>query len=180
LTLYAPRFIIQQLNIENLSRASINGNRDLTILEQIEKDPDTSQANLANQLGVAVGTVNWHLKRLIEKGYVKVRRIKRRKLRYIITPEGLSLRAKLLINYIHSSFDLYRLVRERSLKAIDEIKSQGYPSIQFIGEGEVAEVCRLTCLEQGVKITEDNNAPIFKINGLKIFIIQEDQKVNNG
>ena len=45
---------------------------DLTILENIEKEPDTTQASLAERLGVAVGTINWHLKRLIEKGYVKV------------------------------------------------------------------------------------------------------------
>ena len=44
---------------------------DLTILDHIEKEPDTTQASLAERLGVAVGTINWHLKRLIEKGYVK-------------------------------------------------------------------------------------------------------------
>ena len=41
----------------------------------------------ATQLGIAVGTVNWHLKRLISGGcYVKVMRAERRKLRYLITP----------------------------------------------------------------------------------------------
>jgi DNA-binding MarR family transcriptional regulator len=72
--------------------------RDLVILDHIEQDPDASQANLAAQLGVAVGTINWHIKRLIDKGYVKVRRVERRKLRYIITPEGLALRARLTID----------------------------------------------------------------------------------
>jgi predicted transcriptional regulator len=65
---------------------SSDHNSDLVILEQIEKDPDATQANLAAQLGVAVATINWHLKRLIAKGYVKARRVGRRKLRYIITP----------------------------------------------------------------------------------------------
>ena len=67
--------------------------RELILLEQIEHDPDVTQATLAAQLGVAVGTVNWHLKRLVSKGYVKVKRAQRRKLRYIITPEGIALRA---------------------------------------------------------------------------------------
>jgi predicted transcriptional regulator len=46
-------------------------NRELILLEQIERDPDITQASMATQLGVAVGTVNWHVKRLIAKGYVK-------------------------------------------------------------------------------------------------------------
>ena len=69
--------------------------RELSLLEQIESDPDVNQSALATQLGVAVGTVNWHLKRLIAKGAVKVSRAERKKLRYIITPEGLALRARL-------------------------------------------------------------------------------------
>ena len=74
--------------------------RELNLLEQIESDPDITQATLADRLDVAVGTVNWHLKRLVSKGYVKVKRAQRRKLRYIITPEGLALRARLTVNYI--------------------------------------------------------------------------------
>lgn len=65
-------------------------NREMVLLEKIEYDPDITQANLAAQLGVAVGTVNWHLKRFVTKGYVKVNRAQRRKLRYIITPEGIA------------------------------------------------------------------------------------------
>ena len=86
--------------------------RDLILLEHIEQNPDATQASLAAQVGVAVGTVNWHLKRLVAKGYVKVRHVERRKLRYIITPDGITLRANLTVDYIQNSFRLYRLVRE--------------------------------------------------------------------
>jgi len=65
--------------------------RELALLEHIESNPDVTQASLATQLGVAVGTVNWHIKRLIEKGYIKIKRAERKKLRYIITPEGIAL-----------------------------------------------------------------------------------------
>ncbi len=154
-------------------------NRDLDILEHIENDPETTQATIAARLGVAVGTVNWHLKRLIEKGYVKVRRIERRKLRYIITPQGVAHRANLLVDYIQTSFDMYRLVRQRSLYAIQNIKEQGYTRIFLEGSGDVAEICRLTCLEQGLQISEEKNYPIFRIEGLKIFIIMEDSENGN-
>ena len=89
-----------------MSYPSTSG-RDLVILEQIEQDPDTTQAALASSLEVAVGTVNWHLKRLIEKGYVKVSRLERKKLKYIITPEGIALRARLTVDFTQNSFNLY-------------------------------------------------------------------------
>jgi DNA-binding MarR family transcriptional regulator len=145
-------------------------NPDLPILEQIEQEPDASQATLAARLDVAVGTINWHLKRLIAKGYVKVHRLERKKLRYIITPEGISQRAKLTLDYINHQFSLYRLIRQRMLEAIKEVQSRGLQQVRIIGDGDVAEVCRLTCLEQGITITDDLKVPALVVRGLKIFI----------
>ncbi|BCY16236.1 hypothetical protein hrd7_00850 [Leptolinea sp. HRD-7] len=144
--------------------------RDLILLEHIEQNPDATQASLAAQVGVAVGTVNWHLKRLVAKGYVKVRHVERRKLRYIITPDGIALRANLTVDYIQSSFRLYRLVRERMEAALKQVREAGFDRIILMGDGDVADVCRLTCAEQGVEIVKDGHNPQLNINGLKIFI----------
>lgn len=149
-------------------------NSDLTILEYIEKEPDTTQASLAKRLGVAVGTINWHLKRLIEKGYIKVKRAERKKLRYIITPEGISLRAKLLIDFIQSSMEVYRLVRGRSKKAIVDLQQEGWNQVRIEGDGEIAEILKLTCLEHGLLINNNGNYPKLKVIGLKIFTEKED------
>jgi DNA-binding MarR family transcriptional regulator len=128
--------------------------RDLSLLEEIQQDPDTTQATLATRLGVAVGTVNWHLKRLIAKGYVKVKRAERRKLRYIITPEGLALRARLTVAYVEQSMSLYRRTRLQSRELLSKVMDRGYRQVQIVGQGELADVCRLTCLESGLKVLD--------------------------
>jgi DNA-binding MarR family transcriptional regulator len=166
-------FIIQLLNIETIETPYKGTAADLTILEQIEKEPDTTQATLAETVGVAVGTINWHLKRLVAKGYVKVKRAERKKLKYIITPEGIALRARLLVDYIQSSMEMYRLVRDRSLKAIKSIKKKGIDTIRLEGDGEVAEILRLTCHEQGIHISDDHPQTTLRVTGLKIFIEDE-------
>ncbi len=161
-----------------MAELSNESTRDLVILEKIEQDPDATQASLAAQLGVAVGTINWHLKRLVAKGYVKVRRVERRKLRYIITPEGLALRARLTLDYIQNSFHLYRLVRSRMIQTLADVRKKGYSAVRLTGDGDVADVCRLTCLEQGVEIVDDPTVPLLVIQGLKVFIQdEEDQTV---
>jgi DNA-binding MarR family transcriptional regulator len=142
--------------------------RELIILEQIEQNPDVNQATLAAQLGVAVGTVNWHIKRFVEKGYVKAKRAQRKKLRYIITPEGLALRARLTVDYIDNSMRLYRRTRERVLVALNEVHQAGFDSVRILGDGDLAEVIRLTCLEQGVKIKDDPVLPALEIEGWKV------------
>jgi len=152
---------------------------ELNLLEQIEDDPDVSQATLASQLGVAVGTVNWYLKRLIAKGYVKVKRAQRRKLRYIITPEGLAFRAHLAINYIETSMRLYRKTRQRVRELLIQARQAGYSQVQIDGDGDIADICRLTCLEQGVRVSEserdgsEDKIPVLEVQGTKVFLRME-------
>lgn len=144
---------------------------DLGLLEEIERDPDTTQATLATQLGVAVGTVNWHLKRLIAKGYVKVKRAERRKLRYILTPEGIALRAHLTVAYVERSMALYRQVREEARRALAMARERGYRAVAIRGEGDIADICRLTCLEQGVPVIGDgrtDGAALLDVEGQSV------------
>ena len=142
--------------------------RELTLLENIENDPDVNQSTLATQLGVAVGTVNWHLKRLIAKGYVKVMRAERKKLRYIITPEGIALRARLAVDYVERSFTLYRRTRQKVRERLAEVKAAGYDRVRVVGKGDVADICRLTCLEQNIAVVNDKNIPTLSVEGFKV------------
>jgi DNA-binding MarR family transcriptional regulator len=145
-------------------------NREMVLLEKIEYDPDITQASLAAQLGVAVGTVNWHLKRLVSKGYVKVKRAQRRKLRYIITPEGIAFRARLTVNYIEQSMQLYRLIRRRVLEVVRDVKRSGHDSVRIVGDGDIADICRLTCIEQGLTITDSLDTPWLELNDLQVIL----------
>ena len=142
--------------------------RELSLLEQIESDPDVNQSALATQLGVAVGTVNWHLKRLIAKGAVKVSRAERKKLRYIITPEGIALRARLAVDYVERSFSVYRRTRQRVKDHILKVGHAAFDRVRIVGAGDVADICKLTCLEQGLAVVTDKTAPALVLDGYKI------------
>lgn len=159
--------------------------REMILLEQIENDPNITQASLATKLGVAVGTVNWHIKRMIAKGYVKVKRAERRKLRYIITPEGITFRARLTVDYIEQSFLLYRNIRKRVRELLVDVKRDGLDSVRIETElnlenpklssqtNDIADICRLTCLEQGIKISQDPSDPILLVQGVKVTLQME-------
>jgi DNA-binding MarR family transcriptional regulator len=171
------KVIIQSLNFELLNpmESSNEELRELTLLENIENDPDVNQSTLATQLGVAVGTVNWHLKRLIAKGYVKVKRAERKKLRYIITPEGIALRARLALDYVEHSLSLYRKTRQRVNEHLKTIEAVGHTAVRILGKGDVADICRLTCLEHGIEVVSDKDAPVLQVDGFKVLLRMEEK-----
>jgi len=153
------------------NRESLRQTRELNLLSEIEQNPDSTQIGMAAKLGVAVGTVNWHLKRMVAKGYVKVKRAERRKLRYIITPAGLALRARLTVDYIENSMRLYRQLRQAARREISRARTQGFEAVRVRGDGDVADVCRLTCLEMGVQVLDDATdevGAVLSVEGNKI------------
>ena len=88
------------------------------VLRRIQKNPDSSQRELAEVLGFSLGKLNYCLKSLQKKGLVKLQNFQKKTnkinyLRYVITPKGISERTKLTINFM-----------KRKMKEYDELKSE--------------------------------------------------------
>jgi len=143
--------------------------RELEVLEALVENPEARQADLATRLGVAVGTVNWLLKRLVSKGYVKVKRIGRWRWRYLLTPRGFAEKTRLTQQYLRYSMRLYHDTRQEARRLLEELKARGYNKVGIEGEPEndLVDVCRLMCLEQGISIVDgkDDGIPVLEVTG---------------
>ena len=140
---------------ECLILMSFDQQNELDLFEALAENPEISQADLAARVGVAVGTVNWYLKRWSEKGYVKVKRMGRWRWRYLLTPQGMAEKANLASKYFEYSFALYRQTREQATLLLGEVKRAGYEQVIVAINNDVAEICQLTCLELGLGIVEE-------------------------
>jgi len=128
--------------------------RELELLEALAENPEARQVDLATRLGVAVGTVNWILKRQVSKGYVKVKRIGRWRWRYLLTPRGFAEKTRLTQQYLQYSMRLYRDTRQEARRLLQELKERGYDKVGIEGnpKNDLVDVCRLTCLEEGIEV----------------------------
>lgn len=75
------------------------------VLRKVQKNPESSQRELAVELGFSLGKLNYCLKALQKKGFIKLNNFKKKSnklghLRYIITTKGISERTKLTINFM--------------------------------------------------------------------------------
>lgn len=138
--------------------------RELRILEALEHDPELTQASLAAQLGVAVGSVNWYLRRLIRKGYIKATKMERRRFKYLVTPQGLALKARLTAEYMRYALQVYRELRQAAREALSQVRAAGYTAVRADGRGEAMEILRLTCLEEGIAVEKRPASPLPKIH----------------
>ena len=86
------------------------------LLRKIQKNPNYSQRELADELGVSLGKLNYCLKALKDKGLIKIKNFTKNpnKLNYIyiLTPKGISEKAKLTINFMKRKMHEYEELKK--------------------------------------------------------------------
>ena len=126
--------------------------QEYDLLSEIARDSMVTQANLSKRLGIAVGSVNWYIKRLIKRGYVKVSHLDRTRLQYDLTPEGMSVFTERAMQYAKDSLKIYKSFRQRALAVVAELKAKGITQVHLDGNDEIMDILRLTCIEAGISI----------------------------
>lgn len=145
---------------------------EYSLLNEIAQDPKATQAGLSERLGIAVGSVNWYIKRLIHRGWIKVSRLDRTRLRYDLTAEGMRVLSKRALLYMRDSLKVYASLRDRARSLVSELKQRGITEVYLEGKDEVMDILRLTCIENGIRPVESPNGVILKSTGKDYQIIQ--------
>ena len=96
----------------------IDDNQDhFNVLRKINNKPESTQRELAEELGFSLGKLNYCLKALKEKGFIKMKNFKKNPNKinyiYVLTPRGIAEKAELTINFM-----------KRKIQEYDELKKE--------------------------------------------------------
>ena len=141
------------------------------LLNEIAQDSLVTQANLSVRLGIAVGTVNWYIKRLIHRGLVKVSHLDRTRLKYDLTPEGMAVFTQRALFYARDSLKIYSDFRKKAKAIVEELGERGIRQVHIQGNDEIVDILRLTCIEAGIRLLEAPDKVILKVEGQEYLII---------
>jgi len=95
------------------------------LLRQIDQEPAASQRNLAARLGVSVGKLNYCLRALVDKGWVKANNFRSSQNKvayaYLLTPRGITAKAKLASAFLARKETEYEQLRRTITALRDEL-----------------------------------------------------------
>ena len=96
----------------------MDNNQDyLNLLRKIKKKPESTQRELAEELGFSLGKLNYCLRALKSKGLIKINNFRKNPNKinylYILTPKGISAKTKLTLNFM-----------KRKMKEYDELEQE--------------------------------------------------------
>lgn len=105
-------------------RAKLQEETHFRVLRLLQENPETSQRELAEAVGVSVGGMHYMLSALIDKGLVKLANFTsaadKRRYAYVLTPKGIARKASLTRAFLVRKIEEY----EALSKEIEELKKE--------------------------------------------------------
>jgi EPS-associated MarR family transcriptional regulator len=130
--------------------------KDFPILDALDNREITTQRELADHAGVSLGQVNYVLKGLMEKGFVKIGNFCKspRKIGYVyhLTPKGLEAKAALAGSFMMSKLKQYHEIRERLADKLAAFENGKECRVFFVGPSLVGNLLDSIIREKGLNM----------------------------
>ena len=92
----------------------------LDLLRRLESNPQFTQRELSREMGVSLGKVNYCIKKLTEKGLIKLTNFTHNPNKmgyvYLLTPRGIEQKARLTTSFLKSKIDEFEMLRDEITK----------------------------------------------------------------
>jgi EPS-associated MarR family transcriptional regulator len=110
------------------------------LLRYLEEHPDVTQRELAEQLGVSLGKVNYCMKALMGRGLIKARNFKnsdnKRAYLYVLTPKGIENKAKITIGFLHRKIEEFEQLKTEIKELRQEVSNNNGSDSRASGVGK--------------------------------------------
>ena len=124
--------------------------RELNLLQELEKNPATSQRELSHKFGIALGVTNACLKRMARRGWIRITGLNHRQIAYNLTPRGIAEKTKLTFQLISWTVQHYSSLKRTIERTFLEMQNDGVRRVVFYGVSDEMEVAYITL--QGVNL----------------------------
>ena len=110
------------------------------LLKLLQDNPELTQRELAQQMGVSLGKTNYCLKALVEKGLIKAANFKnnpnKKQYAYLLTPKGIEEKARITLHFLKRKQQEYEVLRDEIERLHSEVSQLGLVPIQTNENGQ--------------------------------------------
>jgi EPS-associated MarR family transcriptional regulator len=117
----------------------------LTVLEALAESADLPQRQLAARTGLNLAKVNFVLRALKDRGWVKLKKVRdnphKLKYLYLLTPEGLAAKSQLAYRFVQRTLRQYADVEQKVTESVADMAAKGVHRVVLWGCTEITELC---------------------------------------
>jgi DNA-binding MarR family transcriptional regulator len=123
--------------------------REFELINIVGGQLAANQRDLSRQMNLSLGMTNMVLRRLVTKGYIRIKQLDRRKVEYMLTPKGFAEKMRKSIRYTMKTINSIGLIQQNIVCLLRELHSQGVRNFYIIGGLDLTSLLEgVLCQEQ--------------------------------
>jgi DNA-binding MarR family transcriptional regulator len=135
---------------------------EFLLIQEISRNPDSTQRHLSESLGLSLGTTNLLIRRLARKGLLKVQQLDWKRTRYLLTLEGAVEKSRKAYHYTVYTLRIFRQLQENISKVLEKEHAAGRREFVFVADHELLDLLRETAEGYGLEGARFTYAPGFR------------------
>jgi len=113
------------------------------LLKILDKDPNLTQRQMAQKMGISLGKVNYCLSQLAKKGFIKINRFKASRIKikyiYMLTPRGLEEKGRLTLSFLKVKLSEYEEIKRQIRDLATEVAEEGLLDVSATETADLSE-----------------------------------------
>ena len=140
--------------IEQQDLTHSSAHKELQLLSEVDQNPEVTQRQLSQRMGIALGLTNVLVRNLAQKGYIRVSQASWKRRIYTLTPDGFLHRIRLMRRYINRVLNDYQKIRRSLREELEPLDLNPESRVAICGTGEFAELVYLGLRDIGIEEIE--------------------------
>jgi DNA-binding MarR family transcriptional regulator len=112
--------------------------REFELINIVGGELAASQRDLSRHMNMSLGMTNMILRRLISKGYIRIRQLNKKKTEYLLTPKGFSEKMRKSVKYAIKTITSLSVIKKRFKETLSEAYAKGERTFYVLGESDFA------------------------------------------
>ncbi len=144
--------------------------KEFRVISEIDRNLNITQREISQRSKMSLGMTNIIMKRLINRGYIKVKQLNKKNFQYILTPKGFSKKVKQSYNSTLKTIQTFKMMKLKIQNFIIQEYKNGKKKFVIYGNGELANLIELSIRDLGKQ-----DIVYIKINGNNV-VLQNKMK----
>ena len=167
--------------MNNLPEDKLN-EREFELVNIVGAKIASNQRDLSRHLDLSLGMTNMLLRRLVTKGYIRIRQLNKRKVEYMLTPKGFAQKMSKSIKYTIKTINSIGMIRSRLREIVSSLHEKGERKFVILGHSDLAVLVEAVLKEadlQGHEVSRISELTSAPIDGV-LLICKENFPARNG
>ena len=151
--------------------------REFELVNIIGAELASTQRDLSRQMDLSLGMVNMLIRRLISKGYIRIKQLNKRKVEYILTPKGFSEKMRKSVKYTLKTMNSITTIKNCLRDVLNEPVKRGERTFTILGKSDFATLVEIVIRElcdHQCEVAHVNEVPQSLDRGTLLICREED------